>query len=142
MKKPHTTLKVRTNLALVGGWALSVAVLASLAGQTPKLEIVVGVLLGLFGGYMQQLSFKEGRERFLEASTALEVRRMLKATKWGKRYLSFLWFSGIGLATLTFTSAANPVIAFPAAYFSMMCARESVTLKATFELRRMLHAGS
>lgn len=142
MKKPHATLRIGTNLALVSAWAAAAAVLASLADQTPRLEIAVGVLLGIVGGYMQQLSFKEGRERFLQAFTALEVRRTLKATKWGKRYLYFLWLSGISLATLAFTTAANPAIAFPSAYFAMMCARELLTLKATFELKLMLNADS
>lgn len=142
MKKPHATLRIWPNLALVGAWAIAAVFLASLADKTPKLEIAVGILLGICGGYMQQLSVKEGRERFLEASTAFEVRRALKATKWGKRYLYFLWLSGIILVTLAFATRANPVIVFPSAYFAMMCARELVTLRATFELSRMPHVNS
>ena len=86
---------------------------------------------------MQLLSFKEGREKFLQTRTALEVRAKLRETKWGKRYIYFLWFAGAVLVFLSVLISKNPLFSFPAGYFAMMFVREIVTLKPTLELRRM-----
>ena len=103
----------------------------------PIAEIATGCVLGAFGGYMQLLSFKEGgTEKFLQARTALEVRAKLRETKWGRRYICFLWFAGAALVVLSLFLSKNPLFAFLAAYFGMMLTREIMTLKPTLELRR------
>jgi hypothetical protein len=86
---------------------------------------------------VQVLSFREGQRAFLAATTVLDARKELKKTKWGRRYLYFLWSGAILLVLVSGLTARNPVLAFPAGYFSMMFAREVMTLKPTFELQRM-----
>jgi hypothetical protein len=86
---------------------------------------------------MQLLAFKEGKENFLKAQTALEVRAKLKETKWGRRYLYFLWASISVLALLSISSSPTPLLGFLAAYFGMMFIREVVTLKPALDLRKL-----
>ena len=140
VNKTHTTLRLGTNLALVAVWAFSTVVLASLSDPPPVAEIAAGGFLGAVGGCLQWLSFNEGKAGFLQATTALEVRRRLKETKWGKRYIYFLWMAAGGLAALSLAVSESPQFAFPAAYFGMMLVREMVTLKPTLALHRMLGA--
>ncbi len=103
----------------------------------PLVEMMLGGLVGALGGYMQLLAFKEGKERFLEARTALEVRAKLKETKWGRRYLYFLWAATVVLVGLSISISPTPLLGFLAAYFGMMFIREVVTLKPTLDLRKM-----
>lgn len=137
MTKPHATLRLGVNLTLIVVWALAAAIFAGMSDPLPIVEIALGSFLGALGGYMQFLSFKEGRGEFLKAKTALEVRAKLKETEWGKRYIYFLWVSGATLAIVSIAISNNPLLSFPAAYFGMMFVREIVTLKPTHELWRM-----
>ena len=137
MNKPHATLRLSTNLFLIFAWVLATVIFAAVSDPLPMVEIAAGCFLGALGGYMQLLSFKEGREKFLQTRTALEVRAKLRETKWGKRYIYFLWFAGAVLVFLSVLISKNPLFSFPAAYFAMMFVREIVTLKPTLELRRM-----
>jgi hypothetical protein len=137
MTKPHASLRPTTNIVAILAWAIAAVVTSSLVTPRPILVMAFGVLLGVLGGYMQVLSFNEGRESFLSAITAMDVRRKMKETKWGKRYIYFLWSSGALLMIASFLISENPALVLPTAYFSMMFAREIVTLKPTFELQRM-----
>ena len=137
MSKPHATLRPATNIVMIIVWGIAALLLTRLCNPRPILLLDAGSALGVVGGYMQVLSFGEGRDAFLQTNTALEVRARLKATKWGKRYLYFLWSSGFFLVVLAFLLTSNPALAFPAAYFTMMFVREIVTLKPTFDLARM-----
>ena len=137
MTKPHATLRLEVNLMLIVAWALAAAIFATLSETLPILEIALGSCLGVLGGYIQSLSFKEGRGEFLKTKTALEVRAKLEKTVWGKRYIYFLWGSGITLAIVSISISTNLLLSFPAAYFGMMFFREIVTLKPIHELWRI-----
>ena len=137
MPKPHASLRPATNIVAILAWAIAAGVMSSLVAPRPFLVMGFGVFLGVIGGYMQVLSFREGRESFLSANSAMDVRRRMKETKWGKKYIYFLWAGGVLLVVVSFLVSTNPALAFPAGYFSMMFAREVVTLKPTFELQRM-----
>ena len=82
---------------------------------------------------MQLFSFKESTQSFKSASTMLVVRKALKNTKWGRRYLYFLWISNITLVLISFLATNNPLINILVGYFLLMFVREIVTLKPTLE---------
>jgi hypothetical protein len=137
MSSPHTTLRPKTNIAMIIVWGSVTAITFLLCNPRPFFFVGIGCFFGLVGGSMQVLSFNEGKESFLYTASAMEVRAKLKATKWGKRYLYFLWSCGMILVVLSLIGSKSPAFAFPVAYFSMMFARDAVTLKSTFELGRM-----
>lgn len=137
MTRPHRSLRPGTNIAALVVWAACALMLSVLVSPLPIVVLCIGALLGVAGGYMQILAFREKRESFLNIATAMDVRRALKETRWGKRYLYFLWTGSFLLVLAAFLTSANPVLAFPAGYFTMMTAREVLTLGSTFELQRM-----
>jgi hypothetical protein len=95
MTKPHASLRPTTNIVAILAWAIAAVVTSSLVTPRPILVMALGVLLGVLGGYMQVLSFNEGRESFLSAITAMDVRRKMKETKWGRDIYSS--FGQVGL---------------------------------------------
>jgi hypothetical protein len=138
MDKPHATLRPGVNAALVLLWGALATVLFLTCGKPyPVLVTGIGALLGLVGGIMQTLSFRQAKESFLDAATMLEVRAKLKATPWGSRYLHFLWFGHGLLVILSVAFSTDPVLAVATGYFSLMFVRELITLKPTLELNRL-----
>lgn len=100
--------------------------------------VFVGLVLGLFCGLMQSLAFAESKSDFLNASTMIDVRKKLRNTKWGKRYIPFLWISNIIIiAVVVIHGKGNLIFEIMTGYFSLMFVRELITLKPTFELAEL-----
>ncbi|RPI80030.1 MAG: hypothetical protein EHM45_00425 [Desulfobacteraceae bacterium] len=137
MNKTHFTLRPSTNIVLIMLWGTIAVALFFLCNPHPILIAGVGALLGLVGGIMQTLSFRQARDSFLDTKTMLEVRAKLKSTMWGKRYLHYLWASNIFLVILSFSFSSNPALAILTGFFSLMFIREIITLKQTFESNRL-----
>lgn len=142
MSKPHASLSVTTNLLLIPIWAAFAALLLLVAEPRAPLSIALaGAVLGVVGGIMQHLSFGQASAAFTTATTLLEVRKALTATTWGRRYIRFLYASKLLLAALAFLLIRQPLLAiifaYIAGYFSLMFAREIVTLRDTFQLQRL-----
>jgi hypothetical protein len=57
---------------------------------------------------MQLLAFREKREAFLRTATAMDVRRALRDTRWGKRYIYLLWSGGVLLVIIAFLTSSKP----------------------------------
>lgn len=142
MSKPHTSLSVTTNLLLIPVWAAFAALFLFVVEPRAPLSIALaGVVLGVAGGIMQHLSFGQASAAFTAATTLIEVRKALTATTWGRRYIRFLYASNLLLITLAFLLIRQPLLAiifgYIAGYFSLMFAREIVTLRDTFQLQRL-----
>ena len=133
MKQTHSSLKFSTNIILILVWGAAVALLLSVLETLPIVILTAGSAFGFIGGLMQLFSFKESTQSFKSASTMLEVRKALKNTKWGRRYLYFLWISNITLVLISFLATNNPLINILVGYFLLMFVREIVTLKPTLE---------
>lgn len=142
MSKPHSSLSPTTNIVLVFAWAAGAAVfLFVVQPQAPTPLAVTGIILGVISGVMQHLSIMQAIQGFSSAASFLEVRSALKATSWGTRYIRFLYFSKFILLVLCFLLVREPLLAviygYLAGYFSLMFAREIVTLRDTFLLHRL-----
>lgn len=140
VSRPHRTLRPGTNITLIVVWGLAATALFLKGDPRPFLLVGVGGFFGLLGGLMQTRAFEEARGAFLETSSLLEVRERLKATKWGKRYLMFLWGGNFTMGVLALAFTTNPVLSVLVGYFTFMFIREIVTLKPTFELYRLQRA--
>lgn len=139
MAKLHSTLTPSTNVALILTWGLLAGILAY-ASRPHSLPIVaLAAMLGAIGGLMQCRALTESQPRFTRASTMLEIRRAMMVTKWGRRYIYFLWTGYLILFAGSFAMdrASAPWLCF-SGYFALMFAREIVTLRATMELSRMI----
>jgi len=142
MAKLHSSLSPTTNILFLIVWAAVAALfLFVVEPHAPILLAVMGAVLGVIGGVMQHWSFAQAAQGFSAASTWLEVRRALKATPWGARYIRFLFFSNCVLMAFAFGLVRQPLsgvlCAYLAGYFSFMFAREIVTLRDTFLLHRL-----
>ena len=138
MSKPHSTLRPGVNCIFILLWGIIAVTLFIKCHPHPVLIAGVAAILGILGGVMQTLGLREARQSFLETKTAFDVRRAFKATKWGRRYLYFLWAGGSLLLFLSFFFSTNPLLAVTVGYFGMMFFREVVTLKSTFGLSRLV----
>ena len=136
MKKPHGTLQPKTNIVLILVWVSFAIISSTRLKPLPIVLIATCAILGALGGVMQRLSLTEGRENFLNNQSMLEVRAQLKKTRWGKRYIYYLWSINFVILICAMTSG-NPLWAWLSGYFTMMSAREIVTLKSTFELAKL-----
>src|SRR5437870_12666039 len=111
MAKTHASLSPTTNILLTIAWGAVAAILLFVIEPHVPLTIgLVGALLGAAGGVMQHLSFAQATSGFSAASTLLDVRRALKATTWGSRYISWLYFSKVVLAVLAFFLIRQPLL--------------------------------
>ena len=138
---PHATLRRGPNVVMILAWGGAAFVFSSLCDSQPMLLIGIAAALGAAGGWMQLLGFRQNHEAIAAAQSAREVRARPRETRWGKRHSYFLPFGGGLLVMLAFALSANPALAFPAAYFSMMFTRELVTFRATWELGARVPAG-
>lgn len=142
MSKPHSSLSPTANILLIVAWAAAAAAFLFVAEpHSPVMLAIAGAIFGAVGGTMQHLSITQASNGFLATSTLLEVRRALKATSWGSRYIRFLYFSKAALIALAFALIRQPIfgviIGYFAGYFSLMFVREVVTLRDTYFLHRL-----
>jgi hypothetical protein len=142
MSKPHASLSVTTNLLLIPAWAAVAAFFLFVAQPHAPLSIALaGIVLGILSAIMQHLSFAQATGGFTTATTLMEVRRAFTATTWGRRYIRFLYASNFILIALAFFLIRQPLLGvffgYFAGYFSLMFAREVVTLRDTFQLHRL-----
>ena len=134
MSNAHSSLDFWSNVKILIIWGLFILVLVFINNFTGISLLIWGLLLGSIGGVMQYLGFLENRKSFHEAKTMKEVRNKLKNTKWGKAYLYYLWIANLTLVIIAFIIRNNPFIDVLIGYFSLMFARELITLKPSYEL--------
>jgi hypothetical protein len=129
----YTTLKPRTNMALVFVSA-GVAVTALLFTRpVPVTPALIGALLGGLAGVLQSRSMRAAPSTFQQAQTAMDVRRALTSTVPGKRAIQVQWVGafillGAGLWI------GNPLGGWVTGYALLMCARDLVALRAVGQL--------
>ena len=140
MKKTHTSLSPTTNMILIVVWGLVAGVLSYfLDSHVAVTMALAGCVLGAAGGIMQHLGLKEATGRLLDASSLLEIRGALMGTKWGKRFIYWIYFTKVVLAILAFAMirsfSIQAIFSYAVGYMCFMFVREIVTLRDTFRLR-------
>ena len=100
---------------------------------------ILGAILGSVGGFLQHIRLKRDYNRFGAASSLLEIRRRLAATRTGKLYFYYFWCYIFGMVLLTFAINKSPitaVAAFIVAYLLFAAVRELITLRDVFAMRK------
>ena len=134
----HTTLQPKTNMRLLAIWGIVAVVVAFIASPTPWLFLGVGVALGVCAGIIQIRALRESSTSLLTTQTALDVRRVLSSSRFGRLYLYALWGSMAVLFTLAFyLLRGRAFVGILAGYSAFAFARELLTLRGTFELHRL-----
>ena len=142
MAKPHSSLSPRTNVLLIICWALVASVLLFAVPDSARIVLAAaGMIAGAIGGALQHRSFREAAPSFVAASSLMDIRRAMTATKPGRLYIKFLYLSKAVLIVLALTTCGpisiNTVFGYLAAYFVHMFVRECVTLRDTFVLAKL-----
>jgi hypothetical protein len=128
----HTSLKPRTNAILAAVWFCAAAVLL-LMFSAPRcwIAIVAGGAVGIVCGALQDRAIRTNARAFLDADSAMAVRRALTAGTQGRWAIRLPWALAAALAVL---GLSGPVQGFApvmfGGYFAMMFAREVVSFRA------------
>ena len=134
----HTSLQPKTNMKLLAVWGIAAVVVALIASPTPWLFLGVGVALGFCAGIIQLRALRESSASLLTTQTLIDVRRVLSASRSGRIYLYAFWVSMALLFILAFyLLRGRAFVGLLAGYSAFAFTRELLTLRATFELRRL-----
>jgi hypothetical protein len=138
----HILLSPTTNVVLILLWAIVIVFLLLIVQPPlPVALAMVGGVLGSVAGVMQHLSIAQGGEGFVAASFLMGVRRAFTSTRWGRRYIMWLYFCKLTLIVIAFLLIRSPlyrvVMGYLVAYVSLMFVRDLLTLRDTFTLHRL-----
>jgi hypothetical protein len=130
------------NLLLIGIWAMViVSGFWSFRPRLPFALAIAGGVLGALAGVMQHLSISRDPNGFVGASSLMGVRRAFTSTQWGRRHIAWLYFSKVALGLIAFLLIKSPLYqvfhGYLVAYFSLMLARDIITLKDLFALQSL-----
>jgi len=135
--KTHISLSPIFNILLILLWVLS-AVFCLFVLHVPLTVILVGCVFGALAGLMQHMSIAQDAGGFAAASSLIGVRRALKGTLWGSRYILWLYFCKIALIVIVYALIRRPLFyilfGYLGGYSALMLARELVTLRDTILL--------
>src|SRR5258708_2741855 len=110
MSLTHASLRPKYNVLFIILWAVvSVFFLFIVTPHAPIMLAIVGGGFGVVVGLMQHMGFTQATDRFVTASSLLEVRRALKSTTWGSRYISWLYFCKLSLIVIAFAVIRGPL---------------------------------
>ena len=133
----HKSLTLRANIVLALLWASSFALALSFTWQQAFPLVFISFAIGVVAGLLQGHALSALTAQFREASTAIEVRRILVSSWHGKVAVALLWVTAIGAFAWAFTLGTNnPFIIWVAAYASFALARELFALPAVFRLAK------
>lgn len=133
----HTTLQPKTQMVLMSIWSAVILAVLVVASPRPWLFLGIGAGFGLLGGILQLRAFRESPARFVAAKTAVEVRRAISASRFGRLYIYTFWLSQIAIFALSFfLLGGRAIVGFIGGYASFSLVRELLTLPGSYELRR------
>lgn len=134
----HTTLKPKTNMTLLVVWGIAAVVVTLIAPPTQWLFLGVGAALGVCAGVFQLRALRESSASLITTQTAMEVRLVLSSSRFGRRYICAFWASMVVLFALAFyLLRGRAFVGLLAGYSAFAFIRELLTLRGTFELRRL-----
>src|ERR1035437_3928102 len=134
----HTSLQPKTNIKLLALWGIVGVVVAFIASPIPWLFLGLGVALGFCAGLIQLRALRESSASLLTTQTLMDVRRVLSASRSGRIYLYAFWVSMALLFVLAFyLLRGRAFVGLLAGYSAFAFTRELLTLRGTFELRRL-----
>ena len=134
----HPSLQPKANKKLLLIWGLVASTVGFVASPVPRIFLAVGSALGVFAGVIQLRALRESASALLAAQTLIEVRRALKLSRNGRRYLFVFWTSMIVLLVMAFgLRGSHAPVALLAGYSAFAFMREALTLRGGIELQKI-----
>jgi hypothetical protein len=128
-------LKPQFNLALMGAYAVVIATLIAWSWRSCLPTLVAAIPLGVILGMLQRRAMIANSHQLVSSSTAMDVRRALTASQFGRRYIRVLWISfALLLVTSVATSRATSLLPYLCGLATMWLVREAITLRDTYAL--------
>jgi hypothetical protein len=93
----HVTLSRWANVGVALLWALVLVATLHTTRPFPAVEFILGLLLGLAAGHLQDRAISARPREFLAAQSAQGVRRAMVAVASGKASILLMWLNGVGL---------------------------------------------
>ena len=118
----------------------------ALRPNIPVAIFFLGGLLGTVGGILQHLGFVEGSARFLGTATLWDVRKVFRDTRWGNRFIYWIYVSKtlllVASVFILWDSFVRILIAYIGGYACFMLIREAITLRDAYELENMARSNA
>lgn len=134
----HFTLTPRFNLALLFVYCVVLGGVIALAGSKCVPTLGTSILLGAALGYLQHQAVQASSQDLVGAATAMDVRRALVTTGWGRRYVELLWACFFVTFVVAVTTSGR---AFPVCWIGglagMSLVRDAVTYPDILKLSRI-----
>lgn len=138
----HTSLSPKTNIRLIILWAVVSVATFLFVSPTPWFFLALGGVLGAVAGFIQLRALREASAQLLQAVTMMDVRRVLRSSRWGRLYLWGFWLSMVLLFVLAFFLLhSRAIIGLIAGYTAFALIRELLNLRGTFELQHLSKGG-
>jgi hypothetical protein len=137
LDRMHTSLAIRTNAVLLALYAAALIACIWSAGAHGLAFLAPFSICGAVAGWLQSRVLRAMPQRFISASSALEIRRALWSAREGKLAIVLSWAAGAGCLALLLGEPSG--IGFPmglASYVSFGFARELVTFRSVRDLAR------
>ena len=133
----HASLTPKANIRMIVFFVIALLVAVFFSPAPIWLFIALGVVLGAIGGFLQLRALRHSSSALIHADTALQVRRVLASSHWGKAYLVVFWLSGLLFAALAvFMFQQQFIFGWFAAFLTFGIVRDCITLIAVFDLQR------
>jgi hypothetical protein len=133
----HKSLTPRNNLLLIFVWAaVIIAISFATAYPDKPLMIGLGAALGVVAGVLQLRALQESKDRFLAATTVLEVRSAMTSSRSG-RFAIFTLYTAAGILFIVeFIRNKHIGLGLIAAYAAFAFVRDCIALKGCVSLQR------
>lgn len=133
----HKSLTPRNNLLLILVWAaVVIAFLFASAHPNKTLMLGVGAIFGFVAGIFQLRAIQASKDKFLTATTALEVRAAMTSSTAGRLAIYTLYLV-FGILLLTaFTQKEVVGFGLIAGYAAFALVRDCIALQGCISLQR------
>lgn len=132
----HVSLRPATNVALMIVWLLIAYGVTLVSAGGAVALIAPAALVGLVAGAMQRAALRAAPDAFRAARSALEVRRALRGTVWGARYLTLFWGAQLLFVLVAVALGHEPLRAGDGGLFAFQMAWALASLYCGFALAR------
>lgn len=124
----HRTLRRSTNLVLIVIWTIVAAALFLMYPEDAGVPMVAGAVIGLVTGLCQGLALASNPVAFFQAASAVDVRRQLTSSWFGKLSIAVLWLGAAVIGWLVWNLSRGYLLGtFAAGYVALMLVRELST---------------